>query len=250
MARLFDDGDNEYLRDTNIAAIAHPYSLSAWFNTNDVTVNQLVLSIADADGTDYAGLMIRGGDAGDFLRAYSYDGAGNDSAISTVGVSINTWHHGLAVFAATDDREIWIDGGGYHTDGNNRAVTDIDAVAVGVSADVTPFGYMSGPVAEAAVWDVALTAADAAILASGYSPLFVRPQNLVFYVPLVRDNDEDIVGGISMTAFNAPTIASHPPVIRPASPFSAFGTAAAPPVGVAPTSHILGPLYGPLGGPI
>jgi hypothetical protein len=66
------------------------------------------------------------------------------------------------------------------------------------------------------------------MLAAGFSPLFVRPQSLVAYWPLIRDNDNDIVGGYDMTAYNTPTVAAHPPVIYPVSPHVTYFAGAAP----------------------
>jgi hypothetical protein len=87
---------------------------------------------------------------------------------------------------------------------------------------------MSGSIAEAAIWNVALTDAKVAILAAGFSPLFVDPQSLVAYWPLVRDTDDDVVGGYDMTAYNTPTVASHPPkIFYPVSPHSVYFAAAA-----------------------
>ena len=88
---------------------------------------------------------------------------------------------------------------------------------------------MDGRIAEAAIWNVELTDAEVAILGKGFSPPFIRPESLVFYAPLIRDEDDDRVGGLSLTAYNTPTIASHPPIIYPAPPFLSFPTGAAPP---------------------
>jgi hypothetical protein len=32
---------------------------------------------------------------------------------------------------------------------------------------------------------------------------------------LIRDEDEDIVGGLSLTAYNTPSVAAHPPILYP-----------------------------------
>jgi hypothetical protein len=62
---------------------------------------------------------------------------------------------------------------------------------------------------------VALTDDEAVILSLGYSPVFVRPANLVAYWPLVgRSSPEpDIVGGYDMTLVGSPTVADHPRII-------------------------------------
>ncbi len=52
-------------------------------------------------------------------------------------------------------------------------------------------------IAEWAFWDVELTAAEVAILGKFFSPLFVRPQSLISYLPLLGNTspEPDIVGG-------------------------------------------------------
>ena len=65
--------------------------------------------------------------------------------------------------------------------------------------------------AEVGVWNVALTAAEIASLAKGMTPDKIRPQNLVFYAPLVR-NLIDQKGGLALTNNNGATVANHPRV--------------------------------------
>lgn len=72
--------------------------------------------------------------------------------------------------------------------------------------------YWLGKIAEFAIWNRILTAAEAAILGKGYSPLFI-PNGLVFYAPLIR-NVPDLKGGGSGTVTNAAVFA-HPRIIYP-----------------------------------
>ena len=70
---------------------------------------------------------------------------------------------------------------------------------------------MTGLIAEVGIWSAALTAAEIASLAKGMTCDQIRPQNLVFYAPLVRDlNDQK--GGRVITNNNAATVANHPRV--------------------------------------
>jgi hypothetical protein len=67
---------------------------------------------------------------------------------------------------------------------------------------------MGGQIAEVGIWNAALTAAEVASLAKGMTCDKVRPQNLVFYAPLVRDlNDQK--GGLTITNNNGATVAAH-----------------------------------------
>jgi hypothetical protein len=71
--------------------------------------------------------------------------------------------------------------------------------------------FAIGLIAEVGIWNAALTAAEIASLAKGMTCDKVRPQNLVFYAPLVRDLI-DQKGGLTITNNNAATVANHPRV--------------------------------------
>lgn len=71
--------------------------------------------------------------------------------------------------------------------------------------------YFDGRMAEAGVWDVALSADEVAALAKGYSPDRIRLESLAFYDDLVR-NLRDIMTGTAGTSSAA--VIDHPPIIR------------------------------------
>jgi len=218
MARAFDNGSSQYLEVDSVPTTAVPLSIACWFNSDDDANTQCLCALLDASSSNlnYFALQLQGGVAGDPISALTSDGAATSSATTTSGYTAGTWHHTLGVWAAVDSRSAYIDGGGKHTSTASRTPTGIDRLSIGARRDTGPGQYMSGNIAELAVWLAALTDAEALILAEGYSPLFIRPASLAFYLPLVRDEDEDIVGGLSLTAGRAPTIAAHPRIIYPA----------------------------------
>lgn len=60
------------------------------------------------------------------------------------------------------------------------------------------------------------------MLAAGYSPQFIRPQNLVGYWPLfgragASGGEEAWVGSASFTANDSPALVDHPRIIYPHS---------------------------------
>lgn len=72
-------------------------------------------------------------------------------------------------------------------------------------------GNMSaGEAAEHAVWDVALTADEFNALAKGLRPTRIRPQNLKFYSPIVRDIYDYKGAALTVTGTGAAT--DHPRV--------------------------------------
>lgn len=222
MARLFDDANSQYLVVDSAPVVAVPLSMSIWFNTDKQTL-EYGLNLTDASDTDQQFAILIGTNSttdntgnGDRVGAVAYN---NNLSVSksTAGYSIGVWSHGCAVFPSSIERIAYLNGGNAGNGSTaSRTPAAIDRLSISGARDLTPGFYFSGSLAEAAIWNIALTAAEVAILGAGYSPLFVRPQNLVFYVPLIRDDDEDIVGGLSLSTGDTPTVSAHPRIIRPA----------------------------------
>jgi hypothetical protein len=65
----------------------------------------------------------------------------------------------------------------------------------------------------AAMWDVALTAAEFVAMAAGLNPMRVRPQSLTTLCPLIS-SARDRIQGVSPTAYGSPTFDEddNPPV--------------------------------------
>ena len=229
MARLFNDASSQYLTVASAPVPAVPLTLAAWFNSDDITIGQSILHIGVAGTSNNRFTLNAQGDtAGDPVRALTRN-TSTVVAATTTGYSANTWHHACGVFSAVDARAAYIDGGSKGTDTNSQTPTGIARTDVGTLSAVG--SYFSGLIAEAAIWNVALTDDEVAILAKGFSPLFVRPESLIFYVPLIQSADKDIVGGLSLTATNTPTVGAHPRVFYPSSPIMLGVPAAAPPAG-------------------
>ena len=250
MSRLFDDAASEYLEDTSGAPVsAAPLSFSCWFYSDDIAVSQCLIQIQDKDAGDhYFSLRAMGGVGGDPIRWQVREGATIRNADTSGGFSADTWHHAFAVERSSTDREVYVDGANSGTNTDSAVPGTQDSISIGRMGDSTPTQYMSGRIAEVAIWSVDVSAHVGA-LAKGFSPEFFQPESLVSYSRLIRDEDLDRWGAVVWTAFNTPSIATHPPkIIYPAPPFISYPTAAA--AANAPTGHLLGPLYGPLGGPI
>ena len=233
MARLFDDASSEGLELGSSPITDSPVTLACWFNSDSITADQTLIHINRSTGYPRGySLIAAGAVSGDPIRAKTdYGSPASDD--STTGYSANTWHHAAAVFDASL-AYAFIDGGskgsGAFTQSLSGVIDDL-AVAHYVDTENGDSAYLSGSIAEAAVWDVNLTDAEIASLAKGFSPKLIRPQNLVFYIPLLNDDDEDIVSGLSLTATGTPTDSDHPRIIYPSStiiPFKAATGAASP----------------------
>lgn len=204
-ARSFN-GSSDFLNVAATPVTAYPLTLAAWFNSSNITVNQHILEVYDTALISGHAIAALGAVAGDPVRARSFQNDLFAQASTTTGYSANTWHHAAGVFTSATDRAAFIDGGSKGTNANNRTPTGLDSVGIGRSfSGGTPAQYFNGLVAEAAIWDVALTDSEILQLARGVSPMMVRPSNIVFYAPLVgRFSPEiEIVGGNNLTVTGA-----------------------------------------------
>ena len=227
MSRYLDDAEDEYLHVGSAVVSGTPVTMACWVYIDEEidTFEHLAMTISDADGSPYLellGIQLSGNNR---VRANT---SGIAQAEATAFYSINTWHHFCGIFASDTDRRAFLDGGNKGTDTTSVSVSGLDTTRLGALAFFSiDLIYFSGRICEAAVWNAALTDDEVAILGDGFSPLFVRPQAIAAYWPLIRDEDQDRVGGFDLTAFNTPTVASHvDKIIYPAPPFISYPAAA------------------------
>lgn len=215
MARLFNDGVQQYLEVASPVIATYPFTMACWFWSDDATVDQVLVSVADnGGGTNYHILQAAGTLVGDPIRARSRNGAAN--ADTTAPFVANTWHHACGVFAANNDRRAYLDGANKGTDNTVSNDAGLDVTSIGRVGDSTPDDYVSGGIAEAAIWDVALSDGEVAGLATGVEARLIRPGALVAYWPLWGLHSPEIdcaTGAYPMTLFNGPTQADHAPVV-------------------------------------
>jgi len=243
MARLFDDAQQEYLkRTTSVPLSSYPFVMACWYFTDALNTDQTLVSLGEGAAAWYYALQLR--EDVDDLCAIGY-GAGQAlrQADSSINYSINIWQHACGLWVNSTDMRILLNGANKGTTANVQGAVTPDAVSIGISADSTPFGYMSGRIAEAAIWDISnwpgATASDKANefervavpgLALGWTPLQF-PLGLVGYWPLgglQGRHDNDVVGGYNMTPVNTPSWADHSPgLIYPSRPQLIFPAAAA-----------------------
>lgn len=216
MSRLFDDASNQRLDAASSPVTAAPFTMAAWMRSNDLTMNQIVMNIQDADvNDDYWRMAAMGAVTNDPIQMRVEDAPppGADSAsTSPSGYSANVWHHVCVVEASASDRRVYIDGGGKGTDTASATPTGITKLTVGGRFNA---GYMSGNIGHAALWNAALTDQEIASLANRVSPLRLRRGSLVGYWPINGQSPEyNVIGtGETLALVNGPiSVDEEPPV--------------------------------------
>lgn len=225
MARLFDNGSTQYLRVASTPVSAAPLTLSCWFNC-DEDAHLIIAGMSQAAANlEWFLLQTR---AGGDVRAIAR-GGGAEGIAAKSGWSVNTWHHICGVFASTTSRFAYLDGsvGNENITNVTPTVDQTDIAIIRVS------GPFSGSVFLPAFWNVALTGAEVDILGQGFHPLFVRPEALVFCAQLINNELIDIIGGLTLTAVNGPTVSTNPRIIWPSPQYYMTVPAVAPPAAAA-----------------
>ena len=224
MAVLFDDESSEFYTFLTAPATAEPITMACWFYIDETPDNDYCIMQLQDDGTDSNYFRMNlGNDAAPetwpvscFSSGLNGSSTDSDRANSTTQASQNVWHHACAIWAAVDDRRAFIDGGskGTQTDTLDQPA-NIDSIDIGREGDSSAGDYFSGGLFWPALWDVALTDAEVAILASGVPPWKVRPESLQFFVPLYSaGTPRDWISGTAATTTGGSPATTEGPCVQ------------------------------------
>jgi hypothetical protein len=215
MAYEFNNANSRYLSALPSGISATPMTLACWVYPTAQENDRAALAVGD--GVTHRHVLqhnIPGGNAQMGVVSFGSIGIANGLSGSSYGGDTpnNVWTHVAGVFTSSSSRTIYV--GGISRSTNNTdcgSQNTFDEILIGARRNTSVSLYYTGRIAEAAVWTVALTAAEIASLADGMTCDKVRPQSLVFYAPLVRDLI-DYKGGLTITNNNTATVANHPRV--------------------------------------
>ena len=206
MAYSFSSGSSPYLSATNPVSAA-PFTVACLARVPYSSGNQALLSLNQNSGTNRFVLYL----SGTILYFFVNDSSGFTQP-QTGDVSSNTWFHACAVEAASNDHRLFLNGANKSTTSLSKTPVSINALNVGTDRiNNNNVSLLTGQIAEVGIWNAALTDAEVASLAKGMTCDKIRPQNLVYYAPLVR-NLIDQKGGRTITNNGGATVATHPRV--------------------------------------
>jgi hypothetical protein len=205
------NGSNQYLSTASAPVTAMPLTMACWHRPAQTAAARAILSISTTGGTGRFQISQLVSPAGTTASSVT-DAAVAVDTVAAKTLVANSWYHSAAVFTSSTNRSAFIDGAETNSATSNAGPTNPNSVLVGSRVAIGNFGaYFDGDIAEVGIWNVALTAAEIASLADGFTCDRVRPQSLVFYAPLIRDL-HDIARGLAITNNNTATVANHPRV--------------------------------------
>lgn len=224
MARNFVTASTQYMTIASTPITVVPLTMSAWFKPASAHNGQ-ILQIQSSLGTLVSDNTFS-------LRALSTQklrGATNGvSADTTANYTLNVWNHAFFVTSAINTRTIYLNGGNVITNASTATPVTIDTTTIGGSLNVGgALNTFNGDIAECGIWNVALTVDEVGALASGVSPLRIRPLSLKGYWPchgVATVAEPDYTSGQrKLTLTNSPIASTTHPRTSPAYGYSVSG---------------------------
>lgn len=199
------DGSSYYYLSAPIST--YPFTFSCWAQKD--TANTGVISLVDASVDNQNFLLYFGSPS--YAYFFTQSGASSQqNAGIVIAAGTTIWHFMGAVARNSTSRSCF--SAWTSADSTlNINPTGIDRLCIGARGDATPDFYHDGRIAEVGIWNVDLTDEEMWELHHGFRPPQIRPQNLVFYIPLIRPDARDLIGGSYLTQVGTPSAyASHP----------------------------------------
>lgn len=210
------NGSADGLELTTAVATATPLTFAAFFISDSSTASQGLIHLGRTNRVDRFDLLVSGDVALDPVRAATTTNNVAVIGLSASGYSVGTLHHAAAVFASSTSRTAYLDGVPGTTNTGLSTPLSINRTNIGVRQNGAGgrVGFFDGRIGEAAIWQAALTTAEIVALASGCSPLRIRPELLLAYCDIVRDGRN--FKGTAFSNVGSPAAAAHAPrIYRP-----------------------------------
>lgn len=155
---LFDDASSEYIRYSGGIVGSPPFTISAWFRIDAAAATQVVYCESQQFSGQFWRLYIDGND----LRLYWHVKGVGHAICSTANnsISLNTWQHGCAIEAASNDHVLFLDGSNRDTNADDQSPTNIWGTGIGARYDNVPDGFISGRITDIRVYNRVLSDAE------------------------------------------------------------------------------------------
>lgn len=208
MPREFSSASSQALTRSNAVISAYPFTVAAWARATTVASLQEVISIGANTGANQNEVSI-GFSATGAPRARVATAGTERIATAGAAPSNGAWCHICGVFTNSTSRDCYLNAAnkGSNTSSVNLSGS-LDRMALGRRELDTPSNYLTGAIAEAAIWSVALDIDEITALAKGVCPLLIRPTALLAYWPLFGNDSPEPDrwrNSYALTLVNTPT---------------------------------------------
>jgi hypothetical protein len=201
----FAIGQAELVDLGGLSVSGYPFTLAGWFRVPNVNKLLTLMGVGFSTSGSYHRLVHLGNTT---KMAGAVSNTGSSSvASSTIAMTPGQWHHVVGVFEAANSRRVYLDGGNVGSHTGSRPFDGANQFVLGNLSSTDTVD-----VAEAGIWNVALSADEIGMLSEGMSPLCLpRVGNLLTYQSCVRGLNWPAFGPHA-TAAAAPSVVAHPRV--------------------------------------
>lgn len=187
-----------------------PASLGIWFNADDATASDDLISLGDGSNASLNILSLRSNSATGFLAARAGDGTAPTDATTSGAHTTATWETGLATFTSAASRAAYLNGANKGTAGTTRTPSGIDNTVIGTD-QIHGANSFDGRLAHASIWNKALSDLEAGYFGTGGNPRAISGLTC-YYKISVASPEVDSLGGGSLTVHGTTSSASNPTI--------------------------------------
>jgi hypothetical protein len=214
----FSSAAPNLLRRSSAVINTPPFTMHCKFKTTSNTSQHMMGLFWSAAGTRFyslrtVNLTVIAGTQG--------NSGGALEAATTATASSGVWASATGVWVSDSDRNVFLNGANKVQNTDTATITaSANRTSIGVRDTSTPISPVDGQIAEAAIWNIALSDAEVASVHSSH-PLLVRASNLLGYWPcwgsgLGSSIEADLSGkGAHLSLVGSLSIANHAPMMRP-----------------------------------
>lgn len=187
---------------------AAPLTIHARYKPSSTAATASLVTLSNGTTNNLFGLRVT---TSANVNALLSQGGSFGQAIGTTTLSTGTWYSLVAQFVSSTDRKSFVNGTQDGTNTTSLTPAGVNTNRVGILVTTLP---VQGSLAEVAIWNVALSAEDIAALVT-VSPLRIRPDALVCYIPLLDSGTLDLVAPAATVTGTLTKDSDHPSVIYP-----------------------------------
>lgn len=206
------NGTDQYIVTSSAPVTVFPYTIACWAR-KDLGTGGTLVSLGDSTNENTCAVLTTGGPFGEMAAATKFNAAGQSATAVSGSAITGVWFHAAGRFNTSTTVLAFANGVSGGTGTGNVTPTGLNRLSIGARVRSYVDGYFNGQIAEVGIWNAGLLVAEIQSLAKGVTCDKVRPQNLMFYAPLIRDL-QDERGGLTLTNTNGATVADHPRVYK------------------------------------
>lgn len=184
MARYFISASTQYLTNGNALITSVPFTFACWFNPSaaGVGTERGLMSVNVSGSADNVWLLGINTSNQILARVRTTTQA---ASTTTATVATGVWQHAAYVTSTNASRFAYLNGVAAVENTTSRTPAGMNQTYIGRNVSLgAGIDLMNGGMAEAGIWNIALTTPDILQLSKGASPILIRPANLVAYIPL------------------------------------------------------------------